>query len=96
MSVLLSLGRDLGVLIGGCVDGGASWPHGEADVSRPPVRQLERLTHIELQHPQAPGKVLQGPDDGVLYLRRGPLTEFVMAQVSLQGRGDAVNGLPRW
>jgi hypothetical protein len=73
-----------------------SGSHREPDFSSPAVGQLERLTHIELQHPQAPGKVLQGPDDGVLYLRRGPLTEFVMAQVSLQGRGDAVNGTPRW
>src|SRR6266481_8402064 len=74
------------------------WAHREPDFSSPTVRQLERLTHVELQRLQAPGEVFQGPDDGVLHLRRGPLTEFVMAQVGLQSCADAAGertmGLP--
>src|SRR5204863_3109656 len=85
--------RDLGALIGGCVDGGAFWPHGEADFSRPPVRQLERLPHVELEHAKAPAQVLQRPDDRVLHLRRGPLAELVMTYIRLQGRGDEGGGL---
>src|SRR5213083_1507357 len=65
------------------------WPDGDADFSRPPVGQLERLAHVELQHPEAPGQILQGPNDRVLHLRRGPLPELVVTQVSLQGLGDA-------
>src|SRR6266853_3674275 len=81
--------EDLGALIGGCVDGGAFWPHGEADFSRPPVRQLERLAHVELEHAKAPAQVLQRPDDRVLHLRRGPLPELVMTQIRLERGGDA-------
>src|SRR5437773_10680434 len=64
-------------------------PHRQSDVTRPHVRQLERVAHVELQHAEAAGQILQGPNDGMLHFRRGPLPELVVTQVSLQRFGDA-------
>src|SRR6266550_4443806 len=72
------------------------WPDGEADFSRPPVGQLERLAHVELQDPEPPRQILQGPNDRVLHLRRGPLSELVVTQVRLQGSGNARGELAMW
>src|SRR2546428_2276303 len=72
------------------------WPDGEPDFSRPPVRQLERLAHVELQYAEAPRQILQGPNDGMLHLRRGPLSELVVTQVRLQGSGNARGELAVW
>src|SRR6266550_9197009 len=64
-------------------------PHRKADFTRPPVRQPEGAAHIEVEHAQAPGQILQGPDDRMLHLRRRPLPELVMTQIGQQGVGDA-------
>src|SRR6266699_2298008 len=68
-------------------------PHRQTDFTRPPVRQLKRLAHVELQHAEAAGQILQGPNDGMLHFRRGPLPELVLTQVSLQGFGNAGSDL---
>src|SRR2546422_5384741 len=63
-------------------------PHRKANRSSPLVGQLEGLPHVESQHPKPAGQVLERPDDRVLYLDRGPLAEFIMTEVRLQGAGN--------
>src|SRR5881296_4252656 len=64
-------------------------PHRKADFTRPSIRQPESAAHIEVEHAQPPGQILQGPDDRMLHLRRRPLPELVMTQIGQQGVGDA-------
>src|SRR3989442_3567225 len=63
-------------------------PHRKANRSSPLVGQLEGLPHVESQHPKPAGQALERPDDRVLYLDRGPLAEFIMTEVRLQGAGN--------
>src|SRR3989441_11938812 len=63
-------------------------PHRKANRSSPLVGQLEGLPHVESQHPKPAGQVLERPDDRVLHLDRGPLAEFIMTEVRLQGAGN--------
>ena len=80
--------QTLGVRIARILGGLFRLANGQADVSRPLVREIERLAHVEVQDSEPPSQILERPDDRVLRLDRRPLTELVVAEIRLQRLAD--------